>query len=115
MIFHYIGLAFRWLLRWLVPPPASYWAKAERNRKCPVCGHRQGRLRCVEVPSQEPQKQQGVRPMMTELQHSCLECGARCYEKPLDPKATTMTVRPAVARDDGERAEDAAQTLKMQN
>lgn len=54
-------------------------AEIDPNSKCPSCGARNGKLKCVEVESKE-----GKTWM---VQRTCQICSAQCYEPTLvDPK-----------------------------
>ena len=56
-------------------------AEVDINAKCPACGHRQGKLRCIIVERQE-------KPNKTVMvEHTCGVCDAKFFEPTvLDPE-----------------------------
>ena len=71
MIFIWLRTAFAMLLKLFVPPPSSLGRVIDINRKCPVCGHRSGKLLSVFGTD-------GVA-----CQHQCQICGVRFFEAPI--------------------------------
>jgi hypothetical protein len=86
-----------------IPKPMDV-KRLNRDLKCPVCGGERGRLRCVT----REQLVQG-RPVtpMTLCEHTCLECGARFYERPV-AEVNPSFVFQAVPRNRLERLADEA-------
>lgn len=107
MIFHWVKQLFRWLARLVIPPTPMALARIELNARCPVCAHRGGRLRAVELDASKTDKPLSV----TLCQHTCLVCGARWFEKPI-VKVDPGFVAPAIARDAFEEKEDAARRFE---
>jgi hypothetical protein len=114
MVFFWLILAFRrfaWLFR---PPTERDIARIYPNAPCPICGARQGKLRCVVLQGPGPQsKELPERTLKVMAQHSCECCGGRWFEQPVvNVKATDIL--PSVARDQLEEREDRAQLLQGQ-
>lgn len=102
MIFYWLRRAWVWYLKLWLKPPLSELARINENRKCPVCGARQGRLRCIK---REIVGSNGHNSIEVLCEHRCSVCGARFYEKPV-MKIDDSYVHPALARDAIEIAED---------
>ena len=108
MLFYWL-VSFLKKIMWLFRlPPIEQFAHRNINQQCPVCGARQGSLRCVLMakPGQGPVRIGEIPSGDIMCQHRCGQCGARWHEKPLAKEASPSTILPAVARDDIERAED---------
>ena len=100
MLIYWLQLALL-KLRWLVKYPTKLQiARMNPNMACPVCGARQGSIRCV-------QRQDASTKSIVLGQHTCAVCGARWYEKPVVAVQPTL-VYPAVPRTDLEKLEDRA-------
>lgn len=100
-------MIFYWLrklimtIRWLViAPDEKQFVKINKNLKCPVCGHADGRLRCVEMLRSNNQTS-------VLCQHTCNVCGARFYEIPV-AKVDSSIVQHSIPRNKLEREEDSA-------
>lgn len=107
MIWYQLARLVRFLVRLIMPLKPLDVAKIDRDAKCPMCGHTLGVLRAVEADVRE----QGGSPRKKPLcQHTCQICGYRWFENPV-VKLEPASGRPAVARDEHERAEDAAAVL----
>lgn len=93
MIWHYLMQFFIWLMRLVVPPSATQYARVRPDAQCPVCGTTQGRIRCVK------------RGTTILAQHTCGECGARWHESPV-VRVDAQLVWPSIARNDLELKEE---------
>ena len=103
MIFHWLMRLMRYMFWLLIPPRREDLARINPNLRCPVCGASRGRLRCVHKQTAAPPGQPGTVAVF--CQHSCRECGARSFEKPIAAVGPSH-VYPAIPRDDVEKAED---------
>jgi hypothetical protein len=103
---------FIWLFKL---PKAWQIAFADPNEPCPVCGAKDGHLRCVLMAKGEPRAK--TKPLAGQifLQHTCNFCGARWHVEPIRHEAMdAMKVLPCVPRTEIEKIEDrAAATAAM--
>jgi len=105
MLFVWLMTALRKIV-WLVRiPKLEEVAKADLNERCPVCGHRNGRIRCVLQRKPGPQPPQQLPQGDILRQHACNVCGARWHHSPLAEVDATK-VLPSVARTELEAKED---------
>src|ERR1700722_17483973 len=120
MIFFWLIQAIRKMIWYVQIPRLQDVAKIDPNAQCPVCGNRAGRIRCVWQQQQDgpkPPKNEptlAMRNMKVLAQHTCDECGARWFEKPIadvDPSR----VMPGAPRTELEKAEDRTAMLQAQN
>jgi len=93
MIWHRLHLMFRAVMQFILPLPASAFARIDPNSPCPSCGAALGIIRCVE---------RGGKIL---VQHSCGVCGGRWHEEPI-VKVNPSTVWPSVPRSDLEVKEE---------
>jgi hypothetical protein len=98
MIFHWFMQALRFVGWLFVPPKPRDVARIDRCYPCPVCGARNGTIRCVE-------RRDATSRAITFAQHTCEVCGARWHEQPV-VKVTPSIVFPAIARNEREKIED---------
>jgi hypothetical protein len=94
---------FIWFFR--IPKPEDL-ARIDVNARCPNCGAREGRIRCVLQAKPGPRASNAMPDGQILCQHICNLCGARWHEKPIAKDASPSTVLPSVARTDLERRED---------
>ncbi len=106
MIFYYLIQAFRKLTWFFRPPSLRDIARIDPNAPCPVCGERNGKIRCVWQAQPGPRPPKDLPPnLKVQCQHSCQQCGARWFEEPI-VKVDPTRVLPSAARTDLEKAED---------
>jgi hypothetical protein len=109
MLFYWIILAIKkivWFFR--IPKPEDL-ARIDPNARCPSCGAREGKLRCVLKRKPGPTAKTATNPLISAqilCQHTCLVDGARWFDKPIASDVDPSKVLPSVARDDLEVAED---------
>ena len=106
MIFYWIILFLKQIVWFFRIPKPEELAKANRNERCPVCGHEDGRMRCVLRAKPGPRVQGRIVEGQILRQHKCNECGARWHHAPLVKNAETSKILPSVARDEFETKED---------
>jgi len=114
MIFYWFILLTKgigWLFRL---PPVAFFAERNEKMQCPVCGKRDGRLRCVLVARPGPVIPGRMPDGNIMCQHRCNRCGARWHEKPLDEKANRNSILPSVPRDELEKTEDRQANLQAE-
>lgn len=107
-------MIFFWLMKliakikWLfVPPQARDVARIDPNAHCPGCNATSGTIRCVHRRKKDQQ-------LAVLIEHTCSVCGARFFEDPV-VGASPERLRPAMARTDIERDEDAEILLAQKN
>jgi hypothetical protein len=113
MLFYWALLAWQRVQWFFRVPKAEDLAYIDIHAQCPVCGARDGRLRCVlqakpaiRVVSQLPDG-------MILCQHICNTCGARWHEQPVRA-STPSDVLPSVARTRREQKEDSQARLQAE-
>lgn len=100
-------------IKWLVTPPAvDDIAHAEINERCPICGFRQGEIRCVKVQDTKAVRKQ-TDPIAYKLlrQHRCQVCGARWMRDPIIAVSFPL-IAPSQGRSDLEKKDDAYGSLQ---
>ena len=111
MIFYWLISILRKFIRlWHIPKPEDL-AKIDPNARCPVCGAREGRLRCVWQAEPGPQSKDVPPKYKVQCQHTCDECGARWFEKPVINVDPTKVLS-SVARNEHETKEDRTAMLQ---
>jgi len=78
----------------MYPPPDPV---IDVNEKCPGCGHRQGRLRCVGVETLAGGIRDGV-PAIVQMEHICAVCEAKWYQDPVfkgEPRKVAEQIHPS--------------------
>lgn len=108
MIWYWLKMVL-WRVVWFFrTPDLQDISKISKDVPCPVCGNRDGRLRCVQRPT-KPATEDGTYALGSfEIlcQHTCNECGAEWFEKPVIKSVTSKTVLPSVARNELESSDD---------
>jgi uncharacterized protein (DUF983 family) len=75
MIFTWLVIALRWLLKLFIPPPTLPVEKTiDVRAKCPACGHRDGTIRAG----------------ANAVNHICNVCGASWSESPIVQSSTAV-------------------------
>ena len=109
MLFHWLA-EFILLVVWLFRPPEPRdLARVDPNAACPVCGARKGHLRCVYMQKEKQKAANMPVEMAMFCQHTCVVCGARCYEEPIvkaKDGADKVNILTAIARNEIEKEED---------
>ena len=84
MLWIWLRFALVWMLRMLVPPPipARPLPQIDVNAPCPACGHRKGKITCVEADGHPT------------IRHECDVCGARFHEQPVLKDASAKLIWP---------------------
>ena len=78
MIIHWLRKLIQFMVWLAIPPTKEDLARIDPDRKCPICGARKGKLRCVVMgPGGDTAGQ------VVLCEHCCAVCGARCSEKPV--------------------------------
>jgi len=88
-----------------IPKPEEL-ARIDPNARCPVCGAREGRLRCVLKAKPGPTAKNPVIGGQILCQHTCAVDGARWFDSPIAKAVDPSKVLPSVARTDLETKED---------
>lgn len=105
MIFYYLIVVLRKLVRLFRIPNPHELARADINARCPVCGWRKGWIRCVLKAKPMPTSREVLPEGFILCQHSCKVCGARWHDMPI-LKVDPSKVMPSVARNELETKED---------
>lgn len=106
MIFYWIISALRQIVWFFRIPKPEELARIDTNAPCPVCGAREGRLRCVLKAKPGPAAKNPVIGGQILCQHTCYECGARWFDSPIVKDVDPSKVLASVARTDLEIKED---------
>lgn len=104
MLWYYLVRFVAWLKYLLGPVTARDVARVRASAPCPVCGAKNGTLRCVE--RQNTQGVNGRPAVMIVAQHTCGDCGARWFERPVLKLSQNM-VWASIPRNEAEKTEDA--------
>lgn len=109
MIFYYLILAIK-KVKWFfwIPRPEDL-ALLDVDARCPGCGARKGRLRCVLMNKPGPVAENAIPQTRIQIRHTCLICGCRWHEDPIAKVNHGLAVGfvlPSVARDEIEKKED---------
>jgi hypothetical protein len=92
-----------WFFR--IPKPEDL-ARVDENARCPNCGWRKGKLRCVLKAKPGPRSRDVLPEGVILCQHTCDICGASWFDKPIAKNVTPATVLPSVARTELEVKQD---------
>jgi hypothetical protein len=114
MLWYWIIVGIRWVVWFVKPPKPEALAKANPNQRCPVCGWKSGRIRCVQKVKAGPQNPNALPVICILRQHTCNICGARQFLEPILKSVSPSTVLPSVARNDIEVKEDRQANLLAQ-
>lgn len=88
--------ALFWALRWFIPRPPVPDPIVDRNEKCPACGYREGKLKCVRVATE---KQHVTGDVLVE--HTCCVCSANWFSPTVlggTPQQRAQLIHPADER-----------------